>query len=322
MNSSQFAPRDNYERNFNMVKHFCGKSLVLGLLILLFLNIISSIYVLFSSYDQLEITLLNIAFSKLNISIKTGAFNSVISFVSILANGFLTFCLLTIYTRSKNEDPDVSPESGLYALYFITIAGLVLCGILFFLIFISTFIIIISKPESLNYLPKILNMTADEIKSNKFSIVILMVLIDLIILFTMWIIQSQADFLKSIKTSLTESVPKNKGAHTYGIFSLIVGIVLLCSAAVTTFLYSCYKDAFNGMGIKLSDVFVFISLILAYVKGLIPILVGILAFSFYNMVDETNTVGTLYTDYNVIGEAVDPNFQRSTVQGSSNKFIR
>ncbi len=322
MNSSQFAPRDNYERNFNMVKHFCGKSLILGLLVLLFIYIGSSIYVLFSSNGQLEIALLNIGFSKLNIQIEAGSYSSAFSLITILAAGFFTFCLILIYTRSKNESPESSPQSGLYTLYLVTIGELVLLGFSFFIILISTFVIIIAKTESLNYIPNFLNMSADELSSNKLSIVMIMVLLNIIILFSMWAVQSQADFLKSIKSSLTDSVPKNKGAHTYGIFCLIIGIVLLSSAAVTTFLYYCYKEAFNGMGIKISDVYVFISLSLAYVKGLIPLLIGIIAFSYSNIVDETNTMGTLYTDYGTIGEAVDPNFQRSSTQGSSNKFIR
>ena len=132
MNSHSFAPRDNYERNFNMIKHFCSKSLVLMLIILMFLNIISSVYVMFSSYDQFESIILNITFSKLNISFNTGNQNSFLSILNILANGFFLYCFVYIYLKSKNEDIESSPQAGIFTLYFVTILSLAIYGILFF----------------------------------------------------------------------------------------------------------------------------------------------------------------------------------------------
>ncbi len=321
MDNRFFTPKDNYERNSNMVKHFCSKSLVLVLIILMFVNLASSIYVMFSPNGEFGTLLLNIAFSKFNISLNTDN-SSFFPLLNILANGFFTFCFISIYVKSRNEDYDSTPQNGIYALYFLSMGGLALYGLLFFLVLLSVFVVIFTNPESLNLIPDLLKMSAEDIKANKLSIVMIMVAFEVVLLFKLWITQAQADFLKSIKTSLTDSVPKNKGAHTYGTFSIIIGIVLLCYAAVTTFLYYCYKEAFSGLGIKISDLYIFISLVLAYVRGLIPIIIGILAYSYSNIVEDTNTYGTLYTDYGTIGEAVDPNSQRRSFSSSANKFIR
>ena len=322
MNSQYLTPRDNYERNFNMIKHFCSKSIMLLLIILMFLNIISNIYVMFASNGPFEIVLLNVAFSKFNITVDVGSYHTTCDLFNILANGFFTFNLLRIYIKSKNEDYGSSPESSIYMLYLLTMGVLVIYGLLFFLTFILIFIVIIANPDSLSIIPGILQMTSGELNEKKFSIVIAMVGIEIAILFVLWITQAQADFLKSVKSSLNDSVPKNKGAHTYGTFSIIIGVILLSYAAVTTFLYYCYRDAFSGLGYKISDIYVFISLVFVYIKGLIPIIIGVIAYLYSNIVDETKTHGTLYTDFGVIGEAVDPNSQRKSNSSSANKFIR
>ena len=322
MNNHYLTPKDNYERNFNMVKHFCGKSFVLFLIILIFINIISTIYITFSSNGSFELLLINVAFSKLNLDVNTFSYNSTVDLINVFSCSFFAYSLMRIYIKSKNEDPSVSPETNIYMLYLFTMGVLVLYALTFFLLFVLIFTVLFADPKSMNFLPELLKMTPEEITEKKISIVMIMVAIEIALIFSLWFIQAQGDFLKSIRTSLTNSLPKNKGAHTFGTFSIIIGIVLLSFGAVIIFLYYCYKEAFAGLGYKISDIYVFVGIVLCIVRGLIPIFIGIIAYSYSNLVDDTKTHGTLYTDFGIIGEAVDPNSQRRSSSSSSNKFIR
>lgn len=324
MKSEQYAPRDNYERNFIMVKKFCGKTMVLLLMVLLFFNIISSLYLLIKSGDPFEVELLNVAFSKINLNIEFENYNSIVSLINIIFPGFFLICFINIYGKSKNDDFDSSPSSSLGVLYLFSMIELLIFGAVFALMVIFTFVFIISKPESLKIIPQLLKMNAEQIKAYKLTIALILVILDGLMVLKLWKIQSQTDFVKSVRASLTGSVPKNKGAHTYGVFSLLIGIILLCFAAVITFLYYCYREALSGLGMKLDELYVYVSFILSYVRGLIPFIIGVISFSYSNMVDETITYGTAsYANYVTIGEAEDPNFKRASVMGSSgDKFIR
>lgn len=322
MKSEQFAPRDNYERNFTMVKLFCGKAMVLLLIILLFLNIVSSVYLLTKSDGQFEGELLKLFFSKIDYDVEFGSYNVILIISNVLLSGFFILCLISIYVKSKNDDYDSSPSNGLYFLYLFSVGEMILFGITFAVMVISTFAFMITKVESLKIIPELLNMNTEQIKDYKVTIVLGFIVIDVVLFFVLWLIQSQTNFLKSIRTSITGSLMKNKGAHTYGVFSLLIGIILLCIAVIITFLYYCYRDALNGLDMKIDELYVYVSIELAYVKGLIPFIIGLLAFSYSNMVDETSTYGTLYTEYSTIGSAEDPNFHRSLSMGSGNKFIR
>ena len=91
---------------------------------------------------------------------------------------------------------------------------------------------------------------------------------------------------------------------------MVLAIFNFCIAGFCTFMYYCYRDAFGGFGINLDETYVLISLVNSYVKGLIPFFIAINAFSFSTMVDESNTFGTLYNNYTVLGDASDPNMVR------------
>lgn len=170
---------------------------------------------------------------------------------------------------------------------------------------------IFGSPERFASVGKRFNLTVEDLKAYKMTIAILLFLVDIILFLMIWYAQSQTDFMKSIRSSLVESVPKNKGAHTYGVFSMAIAITFIALAGFLNFMYYCYKDAFSGFGINLDQNYVYASLAHAYIKGLIPFFIAVDAFSYSAMVDEANSMsGLIFNDFQVLGEAEDPNMAR------------
>ncbi len=311
MGKNYYQPTNNYERNFLMVKKFGGKFSVLILPVLFFASIACSCYLAMFDGQMLEITILKVVTSKLNLELDFGCYEKIISFVGILISAFCVFCLFYIFFKSKNSDFYSSPDFGYSLLHKFSVAEMLISVVGFISMIVITATFMFGSPERFEAVGKSFNMTVDDLKAYKLTIVILLFVADIILFLMIWYAQSQTDFIKSIRSSLVESVPKNKGAHTYGVFSMAIAIMLIASAVFLTFMYYCYKDAFSGFGISIDETYVYVSLARSYIKGLITFFLAVDAFSYSAMVDESNSIGGLmFNDYRVLGEAEDPNMAR------------
>ena len=315
MGKNYYQPTNNYERNFMMVKKFGGKITVLILPVLFFLSIVCSCYLTLvdeqSDGQLLELTILKVVTSKLNLELNFGSYEKAGFFLSIFLSAFCVFNLLYIFFRSKNSDFDSSPDLGYSLLHKFSVVQLLLSALGFISMIVVTAMFIFGSPERFETVGKSFNMSVGDMKAYKVTIVILLFLIDIIMFLMIWYSQSQTDFIKSIRSSLVESVPKNKGAHTYGVFSMAIAIAFISVAGFLTFMYYCYKDAFPGFGINIDETSVCVSLALAYIKGLIPFFIAVNAFSYSTMVDESNSMsGIIFNDFKVLGDAEDPNMAR------------
>ncbi len=312
MGREQYQPANNYERNFMMVKRFGGKFSVLMLPILFFISIVCSCYLNVVNEPHIEVIIVRVITSKLNFNMNLGGFETVFLLGKILLFGLCTYAILYIFFKSKNTSFQATPDLGYLMLYNLSIAELLTSALGFVTMFIMTISFIFGKPEKFESIGAVFFMTVADLKAYKISIIIIMILLDILLFLMIWLSQSQADFMKSVRLSLVESVPKNKGAYTYGVFSMSVSVVLIGIAAFITFMYYCYQDAFSGLGITMDKTYVYVSLVLAYVKGLIPFFLAICSFSYSAMVDQLNTMGAyMYNQYDVMGEAQDPNMYRN-----------
>lgn len=307
MKNEYYQPANNYERNLLMVKKFGGKLTLLLLPILLFMSMICSCYLTIISEKPFEYYLLKVTYSKLGVDLDFGSWDTILFMGNMLLSAFLIFTLLQIFFTSRNSDNESTPNFGLSLLHRFSQLELILLALIFVSMLVFTVTFIFGDPESFESFGERFGMSTSQLKAYKPSLVFVMITLDIIGVIAIWCVQSQTNFLKSVRMCLVDSVPKNKGAHTYGIFSMAIGICALCFAGFCTFMYYCYRDAFAGFGISLDDTYVYMSLILSYLKGLIPFLIGVNAFIFSSMVEEANTVGTLYNSYTVIGTASDPN---------------
>lgn len=301
MNKNFYQPMNNYERNLLMTKKFCGKFTVLLLPILLFFSMICSCYLKFVSEDPLELYIIRVASSKLGLSLDMGSADEITFFIQILISGFLMFALLYIFFRSKDSDAESNPDMGISLLHKFSQIQLILTVMMFIFAIVITAVFIFGDAGNFKSIGSMFNLTESDLKAYKVTISIILVLIDILAFVGIWYVQSQTNFLKSLRMCLYDSIPKNKGAHTYGVFSLGIGILFLCVAGIITFLYYCYSDTFSGFGINLDKTYVYVSLCSSYINGLIPFMIGVNSFIFSSMVDEINTMGTLYNDYAIIG---------------------
>lgn len=312
MRNDYYQPANNYERNLLMVKKFGGKFTVLLLPVFLFMSMICSCYLTLISEQPFEYYLLQVMYTKLGFNFDFGSLDTILFIGNILLSVFLIFALFQIFFSSRNSDNDSNPDFGLYLLHRFSQIELLLFGLFFVFMIVFTAVFIFGDAENFKSLGEKFNLSVSDMEAYKLSIVFILLGIDVLSFFSIWFAQSQTDFLKSIRSSLVDSLPRNKGAHTYGIFSMVIGICCLSFAGFCTFMYYCYSDAFAGFGISLDDTYVYMSLILEYLKGLIPFLIGVNAFIFSSMVEEANTIGTLYNSYAVIGTASDPNLTGRT----------
>ena len=311
MGKDYYQPSNNYERNFMMIKKFSGRITVLLIPVLFFISIVCSCYLNVIDQPPLEITILKVLTSKLNFNLELGSFETLFLMTKILFSGFCIFSLLYVFFKSKNTSFESNPDFGYSLIHKFSIVEMVLSAFGFLSMLAVTAVFMFGKTEQFEAIGAAFYMTVNDLKAYKLTIVILLILIDIILFLMIWFSQSQTDFMKSIRLSLVESVPKNKGAHTYGVFSMVFAIFFMAIAAFLTFMYYCYQDAFSGFGISLEKTYVCISLLLAYIKGLIPFILAVNAFSYSSMIDQINTIGSVvYNDYQVFGEAEDPNMSR------------
>ena len=311
MGKNYYQPANNYEKNFMMVKRFSGKITVLILPILFFLSIACSCYLAMFDGQLLEVSILKVVNSKLNFDFEMSFMENYGFLLDVIISGFCAYSLLYIFVKSKNSDFDSSPDFGYALIYRLSMVLLLLLGCAFVGAVFFTVMFIIRSPEKFESIGEMFKLTVEDLKAYKISIVIILFLADAILFVMAWFVQSQTDFLKSVRSSLVESIPKNKGAHTYGVFSMVMSIALIGVAALVTFMYYCYQDAFSGFGIDMNKTYVCVSLAHLYIRGLIPFFIAIDAFAFSAIVDESNALGgMIFNNYDVIGDAEDPNMAR------------
>ena len=311
MGNNYYQPTDNYERNFMMVKKFGGRISFLMVPILLFISIVCSCYLNIIDEPHLELVILRVVTSKLNFNLELGGYEALFLVGKILLSGFIIFTLLYVFVKSKNKDFDSNPDFGYALLHKVSLVELILSAVGFLGMFVLTAVFIFGSAERFDYLGAVFYLTVSDMEAYKVTIAIILVLVDIILFLFIWFSQAQTDFMKSVRLSLAESVPKNKGAHTYGVFSMALAIIFATLAGILTFMYYCYQDAFSGFGINLDKTYVYVSLFSSFLNSLVPFFLAVNAFAYSAMVDQVNTFGSLmYNHMDVIGDAEDPNMSR------------
>ena len=311
MGKEFYQPANNYERNFLMVKRFGGRISLLMVPILLFVSIVCSCYLNIIDEPHLEITIIRVVTSKLNFNLEFGGYETMFFMTKILLSGFFIFTLLYIFVKSKNSDFDSSPDLGYALIHKISVIEILISALGFLTMISVTGMFIFGNAELFETLGAVFYLTVSDLEAYKVTITMLLFLVDVLLFLIIWFSQAQTDFMKSVRLSLAESVPKNKGAHTYGVFSMVLAIIFTTLAGILTFMYYCYQDAFSGFGITLDKTYVYVSLLSAYINGLVPFFLAINAFAYSAMVDELNTIGAvMYNNYEVIGDVEDPNMNR------------
>ncbi len=301
MKKGFYQPTDNYERNILMTKRYCGSFAILILPVLLFITLACTCYLMLVSKEPLPMTLFKVANSKLGWNLEFESLTYVFFILQLLLVTYLLIAFLQIFFTGRDSDITVTPNLGITLLYRLSQIQLILSYMAFIGMVIVTFVFIFGKTDNFESLGKMLNMTIEDLKAYKISIVITMVVIDVAAFLGISYAQSQTSFLKCLHLCLYESLPKNKGAHKYGIYSMAIGVIMLCFSAFVTFMYYCYRDVFIGFGISLEKTYVVISFIYMYAMTLLPFAIGINAFKYSSMVDEINTYGTLYNDFAMVG---------------------
>lgn len=312
MGKEFYQPSNNYERNFFMVKRFGGRISFLMVPILLFISVVCSCYLNIIDEPHLEIIILKVVTSKLNFNMEFGGYETLYLMTKILFIGFLIFTLMYIFVKSKNSDIYSNPDMGYALIHKVSLVELIMSAVGFVGMIIVTAVFMFGKAERFDFLGAVFYLTVSDMEAYKVTIIIILLLIDAVLFLLIWFSQAQTDFMKSVRQSLAESVPKNKGAHTYGVFSMVLAIVFTTFAGILTFMYYCYQDAFSGFGINVDKTYVYISLLSSYINALIPFFLAINAFAYSAMVDEVNTIGAvMYSNYEVFGDAEDPNMARA-----------
>lgn len=300
MSNNFYKPINNYERNLLMTKQYCSKLSVLLLPVLLLISIVCSCYLTFLSEQPLEFYLFKVIYDKFGWQFEMELPENILFVVKLLLSVFFIFTLFYIFFTSKNSDDESNPDLGISLLHKYSKLQLVITVLAFVAMVIITIIFSFGDIALFENVGAKLGLSLDSLKIYKVTIVLVLLSIDVILILAIWYAQTQTNFLKSLRMCLYESLPKNKGAHTYGVFSLTISICQFCFAGLCTFLYYCYRDAFAGFGISFDGTYVLVSLTLSYVKGLIFFLIGIDAFMFATTVDEINSYGTLYNDYDIL----------------------
>lgn len=284
-------PKDNYERNFRLVKKFGSNAIFMVIPLLMFMNICCMGYVSIAKKEPLEFTLLRLLMSQVEPNVETNVIESSVTVIAAVFSAFFLFAFLSFHFASRDSSHDAVPDKGLNALYAWSMVQLVFFSLCLAAMVIFMFSFTIRKPEYFERFGSLLNMDADELRAAKFKIILIMLVVCTIFGVIVWFSQSQAECVKSVKLTLRNSIARNKGAHTFGVFSMSVSLALLCLAGLMTFVYYCYSDALTGFRIPLEKPYVIASLTGAYIRGFIPFFVSIGALTFSEMVDEANSVG-------------------------------
>ena len=231
--------------------------------------------------------------------------------MSCLFSLFFIFAFMSFYFTSKDPSPDAVPEFSLSITYAWSMIQLLLYAVCFggtaFFLILFTF----KDVKNFAYFAEMLGINLVELKAYKISVILVLILICAIFALMIWFSQSQAQFVKSLKLTLTNSSrAKNNGAHTFGVFCMLASLALLFFAGGMTFLYHCYKNAFVGFGINMDKMYVFISMTMAYIRAIIPFLIAVFALSFSETVDAVNTSNMNYYESGG-NDVLDPNMNRT-----------
>lgn len=311
MGKDMYHPTDNYERNFLLVKRFGGKFIILFIPVLMLMNIICMGYISITKHELMEVTLLKVVTTKIRPDFNATGLETACVIISCLVMLYFIFVFMEFFLTSKDPSDEAVPNVSLRLAYTWSVVQLILSviGLISSLFFLVLFVV---KGEGyFEGAAAAFNVTLNQLKAYRMSIILISVLLCLIFVMMIWFSQSQTQFVKSIRLTLVNSVAKNNGAHTYGVFSMSVAVALLFIAGMMTFIYYCYMDAFSGLGISMEKTYVCVSLILAYIRGLIPFFVAVCALTYSEMVDEANTLGTVYySEVDTLGEVQDPNMNR------------
>lgn len=306
-----YHPTDNYERNFLLVKKFGTKPFMLIIPLLMILRIICIAYLSLTKNEMMEITLIKLLFSKINPEISLQSIESSLMMISSVVSLFFITVFLLFFMTSNDPSREAVPNTSLSMAYKWSAAQIVLRAAAFVGMLLFTVLFTVKGPEYFEEVGKLFNVTLQQMEAYKVTIILTALMICVILAMLIWYSQSQAEFVKSIRLTLQNSVARNKGAHTFGVFSMSLSIAQFCFAGIMTFIYYCYKDALNGFGISMEQTYVYVSLAFAYIRGLIPFCVAVCALTYSEMVDEANTVGTIYySNVETLGEVQDPNLNR------------
>lgn len=311
MGSNMYNPVDNYERNFLMVKSFGSKSFMLLIPIFMMLRIVCIGYLSITKQEMMEVTLLRLLFSKISPDISFQKIESTIMIVACVFSLYFIVVFALFYLASIDPSKESVPKTSLSMAYKWSIAQVLVLVLMFIstLFFIALFAV--KGPEYFEEFANVFNITVKQMEAYQTTILLTACFVAIILATMIWFSQSQASFVKSINMTLSHSVAKNKGAHTYGVFSMAVALALLIIACIMTFLYYCYKDALTGFGVNMEMSYVCVSLLHAYLRGMVPFLIAISAFTYSETVEAANTVGTLYYNHvETIGTVQDPNLNR------------
>lgn len=307
-----YQPSNNYERNIVMVKSFGGRLSMLMLPVLLFLSIVCSCYLNIKNEPHLEIIIIKVVTSKLNFDPEFGGYETLFLMIKILLMGFFIYTLLYIFLKSKNSEIFETPELGYRLIHKVSIVELLISVVCFLGMTVVIALFIFGSAERFDFLGAVFYLTVEDMKAYKITISVLLILVDIILFLLIWFSQSQTDFMKSVMRTLEESVPQNKGAHTYGVFSMVLSIIFATIAVIITFMYYCYEDAFSGFGLSMEKTYVYVSFASLYLNALIPFFLAVNAFAYSARVDELNSIGAvMYSNYDVMGDAEDPNMRRA-----------
>ena len=311
MGNDMYHPSNNYERNFLLVKKFGGKPVIIIIPILLFLHVLGIGYLSITKNEPLEVTLLKLVTSKISPDLGVEMLESTFMILSSLAALIFIFVFLSFFFSSRDPSYEASPDISLSVSYALSMLQLVFFSLCF--VFAAFFLVLFAfkKPEFFEEIGKLFNVTVSQISAYKVTILLATALVCVVLIIMIWYSQTQTEFVKSLRLTLVNSVARNTGAHTYGVFSISISVALLFVAGGMTFFYYCYKDAFSGFGINLEPMYIYVSLALAYIRGLVPFCISVAAMRYSEMVDEANTMGTIYyNDVDTIGAVQDPNMAR------------
>lgn len=316
MGADILHPENNYERNFLLVKKFGANPITIIIPVLLLLKIICIGYLSFTRNEMFELTLLKLITTKINPEMEIQAAESSVMIISCIFSLFFIFAFFSFYFSCKDPSYESVPEFSLSVTYGWSMVQLVLYSLCFAATAFFLILFIVKPASEFESFGNLLGMSVRDLESYKISIILAITLLAAIFAVLVWFSQSQAAFIKSIKVTLINSVARNTGAHTFGVFCMSLAVAMLFIAGVMTFMYYCYKDAFNGFGISVEKSYVYTSIILSFLRGLVPFFTAIFAFIYTETVDAANTIGTVYyNDIETYGTAQDPNMAR--VQAAS-----
>lgn len=311
MGKNLYSPSDNYERNILLVKRFGGKLIVFAVPLMMFLDIVCIAYLTFVNKELMEITLFKLITSKRDSTLDLHGLESSSMVVSCVVLLFFLIAFLGFFLKCKDPDEDALPNFSLTLLYNWSVVMICIFSVCFAAVAFFLVLFVFKDPEYFKDMGEWVGFAVSDIKAYKTSIIFGTVVACAMIAMFIWFSQSQAEFIKSIKLTLTNSVAQNKGAHTFSVFSIAISAALFCGALAFTFLYQCYKDSFKSFGIEIDSMYVYVSLARVYIRALIPFFISLCAYSYSEMVDEANSIGTMYySHYDTIGEVTDPNMER------------